>query len=236
MTTELNAQNLVAAIEQAESESHVKEFEVGGQLLTFPRLSLGDQGKFETMVQIDESKRTGKPSTFSLGGVRNKSSLTLANIMAGTQREISEMRKQAGDKPLAATKEEAEEMAKKLQEGVMEKFEPYADRIFAGFNRSHMAYAIAMSMADQYGPNITYTKEVDGEKIAISSQIDGEFVDRLFKPESGRIFENVFSYVVGLAEKPKKTAAQVAAGMSVGDIAKETIGDEKNSEREQDSE
>ena len=54
--------------------------------------------------------------------------------------------------------------------------------------------------------------------------------------ETGRTFENVFSYVVGLAEKPKKTEAQVAAGMGVGDIAKETIGDEKNSEREQDSE
>ena len=123
-----------------------------------------------------------------------------------------------------------------IQEDVIERFEPYADRIFAGFNISHMAYAIALSMVDQYGPDITYTKEVEGETVPISCQIDVEFVDKLFKPETGRTFENVFSYVVGLAEKPKQTAAQVAAGMSVGEIAKETIGDEKNSEREQDSE
>jgi len=236
MKHELNAQNLVQAIEQAESESHFKEIEVGGQLLTFPRLSLSNQGKFETRVQVDETKRTGKPATFSLGGARNKASLTLANIIAGTQRDITKMREKAGDGPLAANEEEAQEMAKRLQEDVMEKFEPYADRIFAGFNRSHMAYAIAMSMAEQYGPDITYTKEIEGETVPISCQINEEFVDKLFKPESGRTFENVFSYVVGLAEKPKKTEAEVAAGMSVGDIAKETIGDEKNSEREQDSE
>jgi len=123
-----------------------------------------------------------------------------------------------------------------MQEDVMEKFEPYADRIFATFNRAHMAFAIAMSMVEQYGSDITYTKEIDGETVPISCQIDEEFVDKLFKPESGLIFENVFSYIVGLAEKPKKTEAQLAAGMSVGDVAKETIGDEKNSEREQDSE
>ena len=232
----LNAQNLVQAIEQADSESHFKEFEVGGQMLTFPRLSSFDQGRFETMVQIDETKRTGKPATFSLGGARNKASLTLANIMAGTKRDIANLRKKAGDKPLAATDEEALEMAKRLQEDVMEKFEPYADRIFSGFNRSHIAFAVAMSLVAQYGPDITYTKEIDGEKVPVSCQIDAEFVDKLFASEGGRVLENVFSYVVGLAEKPKQTPAQVAAGMSVEDIAKETIGDEKNSEREQDSE
>jgi len=236
MTNELNAQNLVQAIEQAESESHVKEFEVGGQMLTFPRLSVGDQGKFEVLVQTDETKRTGKPSTWSLGGTRNKASLTLANIMAGTQRDIAKMRKKAGLGPIAETDEEAEAMARELQNDVMDRFEPYADRIFAGFNRSHMAFAIAMSMVEQYGPDITYTKEVEGETVPISCQIDVEFVDKLFKPETGRTFENVFSYVVGLAEKPKKTPAQVAAGMGVEDIARETIGDEGNSEREQDSE
>ena len=232
----LNAQNLVKAFEQADSESHFREFEVGGQMLTFPRLSSGDQGRFETLVQIDETKRTGKPATFSLGGARNKATLTLANIMAGTKRDIAELRKKAGDKPLAATDEEALEMAKKLQENVMEKFEPYADRIFSGFNRSHMAYAIAMSLVAQYGADITYTKEIDGETVPVSCQIDVEFVDKLFAGESGRTFEDVFSYVVGLAEKPKPSAAQVAAGMSVEDIAKETVGDEKNSERQQDSE
>jgi len=236
MNRELNAQNLVKAIEQAESESHYKEFEVGGQMLMFPRLSSWDQGRFETLVQSDETKRTGKPATFSLGGTRNKASLTLANIMAGTQREIAALRKTAGGKPLAATDEEAEEMAKHLQEGVMQKFEPYADRIFAGFNRSHMAFAIAMSLVAQYGADITYMKEIDGEKVAISSQIDAEFVDKLFVSDGGRVFENVFSYVVGLAEKPKPSAAQVAAGMSLDDIAKETIGDEKKFERQQDSE
>ena len=232
----LNAQNLVQAIEQADSESHFKEFEVGGQMLTFPRLSSFDQGRFETMVQIDETRRTGKPATFSLGGARNKASLTLANIMAGTKRDIENLRKKAGDKPLAATDEEALEMATKLQEDVMEKFEPYADRIFSGFNRSHIAFAVAMSLVAQYGADITYVKEVEGEKVPVSCQIDAEFVDKLFASEGGRILENVFSYVVGLAEKPKQTPAQVKAGMSVEEIAKETIGDEKNSEREQDSE
>ena len=236
MNHELNAQNLVQAIEQAESESHVREFEVGGQMLAFPRLSSGDQGKFETLVQIDETKRTGKPATFSLGGTRNKASLTLANIMAGTKRDIAALRKKAGDKPLATTDEEALEMATQLQEGVMERFEPYADRIFSGFNRSHMAFAIAMSLVAQYGPDITYTKEIEGEKVPIACQIDVEFVDKLFASAGPRVFENVFSYVVGLAEKPKPTEAQLAVGMSLEDIAKETIGDEKNSEREQDSE
>ena len=172
MTHELNAQNLVQAIEQAESESHVKEFEVGGQLLAFPRLSIGDQGRFEMLVRTDEENRTGKRSTFSLGGARNKASLTLANIMAGTQRDIAKMREEAGDKPLAATEEEAKAMAKRMQEDVMEKFEPYADRIFAGFNRAHMAFAIAMSMVEQYGSDITYTKEIDGETVPISCQIE----------------------------------------------------------------
>jgi len=235
MNHELNAQNLVQAIEQAESESHVREFEVGGQMLTFPRLSSWDQGRFESLVQTDETKRTGKPATFSLGGTRNKASLTLANIMTGTQREIAALRKKAGDAPLAATEAEAEELAKRLQEGVMEKFEPYADRIFSGFNRSHMAFAIAMSLVAQYGQDITYTKEIDGEKVPISCKIDSVFVDKLFANEGGRVFENVFSYVVGLAEKPKPSAAQLAAGMSLEDIAKETIGDAKNSETQQDS-
>jgi len=232
----LNMQNLVTAIEQADSESHFREFEVGGQMLTFPRLSSWDQGRFETLVQIDETKRTGKPATFSLGGTRNKSTLALANIMAATKRDLETLRKKAGDKPLAATPEEALEMAKQLQENVMEKFEPYADRIFSGFNRSHMAFAIAMSLVAEYGQDITYTKEIEGEKVPISCQIDKEFVDKLFASAGPRIFEDVFSYVIGLAEKPKPTEAQLAAGMSVADIAKETIGDEKNSEREQGSE
>ena len=235
MTTDLNMQNLVQAIEQAESETHAKEFEVGGQLLLFPRLSLSDQGKFEELVREHERKTTGK-ATFTLAGPRNKASLTLANILTGTQREILDLRRKHGAGPLAQTDEEAKELATRMQEDVMKKFEPYADRIFSSFRRDQMAYAIALSMVAQFGPTITYTKVVAGEKVAVSSEIDAKFVDKLFSAEDGRTFENVFSYVSGLAEKPKKTEAQLAAGMNVSDIAKETIGDEKNSAREQGSE
>ncbi|GAF97526.1 unnamed protein product, partial [marine sediment metagenome] len=43
--------------------------------------------------------------------------------------------------------------------------------------------------------------------------------------------------VVGLSEQAEKgVEAQLGPGMSVEDIAKETVGDEENSEREQDSE
>jgi len=225
----MNAQNLVQAIEQADSESHFREFEVGGQMLTFPRLSSWDQGQFEREVRKDNP-------TFSIGGTRNKITLAMANMQVSAKREIEELRKKAGDKPVASTPEEAREIAVALQEGIMKRFEPFADRIFSGFTRDKMALAIAMSLVAEYGADITYTKEIEGEKVPVACKIDSEFVDRLFAGESGNSFETVFSYVTGLAEKPKQTEAQLAAGMSVDDVAKETVGDEKNSEREQDSE
>ena len=227
--------NLVSAIEQASSKTHVREFEVGGQTLVFPRLSTMNQGLFEREV------RKTNP-TFTLAGTRNKGAMVLANVFAQCKRAMVELRKGKGLSDRAATPEEAKEMAIQLQEDVMKTFEPYADRIFGGFTRDQMLWVVACSLQMQYGEEITYMKPVEGgEPVSITAKVDEKFADTLFGNEPGRIFENVFMYTSGLAEEAaqtdvEKTEAELLKGMSVEEIATEVLGDEENSAGEQDSE
>lgn len=235
----MQLENLQAAIEQAESSRHIREFEVGGQLLTFPRLSIGHQGAFEAHVRTEETKRTGKPSTFSLAATRNKAAMAMSGVLRLSKQAMEKKRQEDGEPAAAITVEEAQQMAIELQDEVAEGFLPYADRIFGGFTRDDMLFAVARSMATEYGSvPISYVKTLDdGTKEAISAAIDSQFVDKLFSNEPGRILENVFLWVVGLSEQAKPgVEPALGPGMTVEDIAKETIGDEGNSEREPDSE
>jgi hypothetical protein len=248
MNPEMNVGDLQAAIEQASSTTHTREFEVGGQLLTFPRLSIGLQGAFESFIRAEEDSNGKKVnSLFSLAATRNKAAMAMAGVLrvskqavaAGATKERAE--EGAGDKtgkPLTADDlAEAQKWAQRLQDEVNKGFEPYADRIFGGFTRAHMLFAIAQSLAMHYGPDITYTTDIEGEKTPISAPIDSKFADTLFSNEKGGILENVFLWAVGLSEQAEKgEEAQFGPGMSVEDIADKVVGDEENSEREQDPE
>lgn len=226
--------NLQSAIEQASATTHKREFEVAGQMLVFPRLSIGYQGAFETKV------RETNP-IFSLAATRNKAAMTMATVLQRAQKAMAELRDKEGKPTAVKNTAEAKKWAEKLQAEVMERFEPYADRIFSGITRDQMLWAIAKSLEVQYGPNITYTVTVDDEdgkpkEKEVTALIDSAFADKLFSSDSGGKLENVFLWVVGLAEQRKPGEATLGPGMTMEDIAKETVGDAENSSGEQDSE
>jgi hypothetical protein len=230
MSLDQSTENLQAAIEQATSETHKRQFEVGGRMLTFPRLPIGQQGAFERYVRKTSDE---KAVPFSLAATRNKAAMAMSGVITRAKRELLELQKQQGDPLTARTEEEAIRMASRLQDDVTEKFAPYADRIFSGLDRSHYLYAVAQSMALEYGPTITYMVEVKGKKEPITEPIDSAFVDKLFSAEKGNILENIFLWVVGLSEQVEVKAADLKAGDTIDDITKKTVGDAENSGREQ---
>ena len=226
--------NLQSAIEQASAKTHEREFEVAGQMITFPRLSIGHQGAFEAYV------RQTNPM-FSLAATRNKAAMTMATVLERAKRAMAELHMKEGKQATVEDTEEAKKWAEDLQAEVMERFEPYADRIFSGIRRDQMRWAIAKSLEVYYGPNITYTITVKDEngkpkEESVTALIDSDFVDKLFSGEPGGMLENVFLWVVGLAEQRKPSEADLGPGMTINDIADKVIGDAENSEGEQDSE
>jgi len=228
--------NLQQAIERASAKTHIREFEVAGQMLTFPRLSIAAQGAFEGAVQTAQRAAKITP-LFTLAATRNKAAMTMATVLERAKRAMDKLRVKEGKPQTMADMAEAKEWAQKLQTEVMDQFQPYADRIFSGITREWMLWAIAASMRAQYGENITYNMEDGaGEAQEIAAPINSALVDTLFSDEQGGKLENVFLWVVGLAEQTQSGEATVGPGMSIEDIAKETIGDAENSERGQDSE
>ena len=228
--------NLQQAIERASAKTHIREFEVAGQMLTFPRLSIAAQGAFEGAVQTAQRAAKITP-LFTLAATRNKAAMTMATVLERAKRAMDKLRVKEGKPQTMADMAEAKEWAQKLQTEVMDQFQPYADRIFSGITREWMLWAIAASMRAQYGENITYNTEDDaGKAQEIAAPINSALVDTLFSDEQGGKLENVFLWVVGLAEQTQSGEATVGPGMSIEDIAKETIGDAENSERGQDSE
>ena len=230
MSLDQNTENLQGAIEQALSETHKREFEVGGRMLTFPRLPIEQQGAFERYVRRTSDE---KAVPFSLAATRNKAAMAMSGVISRAKRDLLELQKRQGNPATATTEEEAIRMATRLQDDVAEKFAPYADRIFAGLDRGHYLYAVAQSLALEYGPTITYAVEVKGKKEPITTPIDSAFVDKLFSAEKGNVLENVFLWVVGLSEQVTPKAADLKAGDSIDVIAKKTVGDAENSGREQ---
>jgi len=229
-------QNLAAAIEQATSETHKREFEVGGQMLTFPRLSIGEQGAFEAFIREDQRKRGDTSAPFSLSATRNKSAMAMSGMIRQAQSAVAQARTAAGEGGMIKTVEEAQVLAAKLQQETMDRFLPYTDRIFAGFRRDQMLEAVATSLRKEYGPNVSYSIEVDGKKEPITEPIGAQFVDKLFSSTGGHMLENVFLWVVGLSEQQAPKDLDLKPGMTLGEIAKEAVGDEENSGREQGSE
>jgi len=226
----MSLENLQAAIEHATSETHKRDFEVGGQMLTFPRLSIRDQGKFERYV------RQNNP-IFSLAATRNKAAMAMSGVLSKAKREMEKLQKSEDGSPIIENPEEAKRWAEKLQDDVMEKFEPYADKIFSGITRDHMLYGIALSMAAEYGESVTFTQTVNGNPEPVTVDVDSDFVDSLFQNEGGRVLENVFLWVVGLSDQAAGgPGPEFREGMTIDDIAKETMGDAENSEREQSDE
>lgn len=232
---DLDQGSLQAAIEQASAKTHQREFEVAGQMLTFPRLSIGDQGAFEAYVRAEQRKKKEGP-LFSLAATRNKAAMAMAGVLRVSKQAMVALRDKEGKPAAVKDVAEAQEWAEKLRDEMDRGFEPYADRIFSGITRDQMRWAVAKSLAMHYGPNITYTVIVDDKEEKVTAEIDSVFIDKLFINERGGMLENVFLWVVGLAEQVKPDAATLGPGMTIEDIAKETAGDEGNSEREQDSE
>jgi len=225
--------NLQAAIEQATSKTHVREFEVGGQLLTFPRLSIGDQGAFETYVR-ETSDKDATP--FSLAATRNKASMVMGSVITRAKRQLEEEILKRGESLVAQTEGQARAWADKLQDDVMNRFSPYVDRIFGGINRGQMLSGVARSMVAANGKTVTYNVKNDetGELEPVTMPIDAAFVDKLFSGEPGRVLEDVFLWVVGLNEQIPGSKASLKPGMTLDDIVKKSVGDAENSEREQD--
>ena len=229
----MNVESLQSAYEHALSETHEKEFEVGGQMITFPRLSSFDQGRFEAAVR---TSKKGNPE-FTIGGARNKAAMIMSGVMRSTKQALAKIRVDKGLPLTAVTAEDAQQMAKDLNEGIQERFMPLADKLLGAFTRDQGLFAVSMSLIAAYGTEeITYTIDVDDKPTPITVQIDSAFVDKLFSSEPGTRLDLVVLYVTGLSEQPKAVEKKLKDGMTAEEIANETIGSEENSEREQDSE
>jgi len=200
-------------------------------MLTFPRLPIEEQAAFERYVRRTSDE---KAAPFSLAATRNASAMAMSGAITRAKRALTDLQKRQGDPLNAPTDEEVRNTAMHLQDDVAERFAPYAMRLFAGIDRSQMLFAVAQSLVVEYGKEVTYTiTTADGKKAPVTMPIDSAFVSKLFTGEPGTRLENVFLWVVGLSEQVPAKTADLEAGMSIDEIAKKTVGDAENSEREQ---
>lgn len=203
--------SLLKAYKAGAKEAHKREFEVAGQKITLPRLSLSRQAKFEKLAGVN------------LGAIRNKAAMAIADCVESVLADL----KEAGVPKRFKSKKEAELWAVRFQAGVVAKWGPYVDAIFEPFNnnpdhspRDLMLEALTMAFQQEYGTQIE-----DGDE---TIDIDRDFVDRLLSNEPAQKIETMFHWVLGLVNVPDKEEDRDVA-TTLDEMVEQLVGNPKAS-------
>lgn len=205
--------SLLKAYKAGAKEAHKREFEVAGQKIILPRLSLSRQAKFEKLAGVN------------LGAIRNKAAMAIADCVEDVLADLRE----AGVPQHFENKEEAKLWAARFQAGIVARWGPYVDAIFEPFNsnpdhspRDLMLEALTLAFQQEYGIQIE-----DGDE---TIDIDKDFVDRLLSNEPGQKIETMFHWVLGLVNVPdEKEDRDIATTLDA--MVEQLVGNPKVSER-----
>jgi hypothetical protein len=203
---------LTRVYKAAAKTAHKREFDIAGEKLILPRLSLGRQAQFEAVVRKENPK-------FNLALARNRAAMAMASSAETVMRELRE----AGAPTQFKDKAEAEYWKQEFQLRVMSKFGGYSDALFDTFTRDHMAHAVMLSLQQEYGTEL----KVD-DKTTVD--VDRGFVDTVLGAAGGNALETVFLWVIGLVDIPEGQAEGDAA-KTLDDLADQLVGNPKASEK-----
>ena len=137
--------SLLKAYKAGAKEAHKREFEVAGQKIILPRLSLLRQAQFEKLAGIN------------LGAIRNKAAMAIADCVDSVLGALRE----EGLPDQFKSKDEARLWMARFKAGIIAKWGPYVDAIFEPFNhnpdrspRDLMLEALTLAFQQEYGMEI----------------------------------------------------------------------------------
>lgn len=204
---------LVRAWKLGAKEARKREFEVAGQKITLPRLSLGRQAMFEKLAGVN------------LGAIRNKAAMAIAACVEGVLNELKEV----GLPDRFENEEEYKLWAARFQAGIVSKWGPYVDAIFEPFNKNPeyspkdlMLEALTLAFQQEYGTQIK-----DGDETIF---VDKEFVDRLLSSEPAQKIETMFHWVLGLVNVPEGKEGTDAVS-TLDAMVEQLVGNPKGSKK-----
>lgn len=140
--------SLLKAYEAAKGLAAKKRpFEIAGEAIELPRLTLGNRAEFEKWMKKERDK------DFSLSLIRNRATLQMAEIISRVKDEWKAEGKPADFRNLP--KEEAEALNNELLERVVRRYGVYAEELFKPFDAKAMSYAVELAFRQEYGAEAT---------------------------------------------------------------------------------
>lgn len=192
--------NLLKAFEAASSVAHKRTLNVAGEDLIFPRLNIKNQALFEKRVRQGDGESPGVPG-FSLSLTRNRSSMAMSGCVENVVKDL----RTDGLPEKFANDADAQLWEAQLQAGILKRWEPYAETIFSPFDRSVMAYAVLLSLQQEYGDELASSDGDDSDIV----EVNMAFLEQLFGDDQIAL-DKAFLWVVGLANIPEEQEAQEA--------------------------
>lgn len=209
----MKKKDLLATYKRAAKQAHKREFEVGGDKIAVPRLTLGRQAQFELKVREHDPD-------FSLAKTRNRAAMAMAECVESVLKELRE----EGVPEKFEDDAQAQLWSSEFKARVLSKWGPYSDILFQPFTRRDMLYALTLAFQQEFGETI----EDRGEEIPV----DEGFVETVLNEAAPNTLETMFLWTVGLADLPEETSPEAAAE-SLDEIVEQVTGSPKASERPQ---
>ncbi len=196
--------SLLRAYEAAKGlAAKMRPFEIAGEAVELPRLTLGNRAEFEKWMRKDRDK------DFSLSLIRNRATLQMAEIISRVKDEWKAEGKPADFKALP--KEEVDVLNNELLERVVRRYGVYAEELFKPFDTAAMAYAVKLAM-----------KQADPE--ATETVMNG-----LLEAVGAGVLDRMCLWVLGLEEWTDQVTEQPTP-KSLDEAVDLRFGDSKNSE------
>ncbi len=185
----------------ATKRAHEREFLVGEDKITLPRLNLMSQGEFEAFVREDVPG-------FTLAKTRSRAQFAQADVMMEIAKEIQGDAKIQEEMKSAENKED---VARFYAMQHHQKFAKIMEGIFDVFTRKHIVKALEIALRQKWGNTV----EIGDEDV----KIDTNFTATLFDSSSDA--ESAFVYVVGLIDDAKTPEGKEATPETLEEMAKE---------------
>jgi hypothetical protein len=197
--------SLLRAYEAAKGLAAKKRpFDVAGEAIELPRLTLANRAEFEKWMKKERDK------DFSLSLIRNRATLAMAEIVSRVKDEWKAEGKPADFKSLP--KDEVEALNSELLERVVRRYGVYAEELFKPFDAKAMSYAVELAMKQEYGTEATQA-----------------IVAGILEAAGAGVLDRMCLWVLGLEEWTDQVIEQPVA-TSLDEAVEQRFGDPKNSE------
>lgn len=194
--------SLLKAYEAAKGLAAKKRpFEIAGEAIELPRLTLGGRAAFEQWMRKERDK------DFSLSLIRNRATLQMAEIISGVKDEWKAEGKPIDFKTLP--QEDVEALNNELLERVVRRYGVYAEELFRPFDAKAMSYAVELALKQEYGAEAT-----------------GAVVAGLLEAAGAGVLDRMCLWVLGLEEWTDQVAEPIAP-KSLDEAVEARFGDPK---------